>query len=493
MNDNEKIHIKLERHKWPDEIEKETKKRRTIVFVVAAMITTFFVGWQANNLLLGSKNSNQSYEMSRFETIYNDILQKWYFTKDMENPEETLMDNAIIGMIEKNGDPHTSFMTAEESQSFSESINMNFVGIGVRYFDGGDINIITDIFKDSPAEKAGLQAGDIIQKVDGITINAENSIQDMVLGEAGTIVNLEILRNGEVININIVRAQVSALASGYMVDENTAYYSISSFGQNLGEITENYLSDFIEKGAKNLILDLRDNGGGLLEAVNDLSKIFLKDGDIVYQEVYTNGMVDTYRVKGSISEEYPLEEIVILINENSASASEVLTMALKENRNAKVVGRNSYGKGTVQVSYAYSDKSALKVTIAEWKGPNGDSIHGVGIAPDIGVDLEDIFYTSFVDMEDAKTVSFDTVDESVIYVQRALKYLKYHSGRTDGYFDSSTLEALNAFKKSIGSEPDGIINQDTIASVYSAVVRDWSLNRKDRDVQLHKAIESFYE
>lgn len=494
MDNNEKVQIKLERFKWPDELEREKKKRKSIVLISLALIMAFVFGWQANRLILGENSFVQtSSETSKFDRVYRDILNNWYFIGDMEDPKNELQDNAIKGMLEQNGDIHTSYMTKEESQDFSQSINMNFVGIGVQYFAGGDLNVITNVFKDSPAEKAGIQAGDIIKKVDGTTITEDQSIQDLVLGEVGTKVNIELLRGEETVKLTLIRQEVSALASGYMIDDATAYLSISSFGQQLGEVTQNYLKGFIQQGAKNLVIDLRDNGGGLLDAVNDLSKLFLKDGDIVYQENYTNGKTDVYKVTDSISNQYPLDKIVILINDNSASASEVLTLALRENLGAKVVGETSYGKGTVQVSYTYPDRSALKVTIAKWMGPSGDSIDKVGITPDYEVSLPEIFTTSYVEMEETQEVKVDSVHEAVAYVQKGLKYLGLHTGRTDGYFDQSTSEALIAFSSKYAINYDGAINQDTVAKVYSVVLRDWALNRKATDIQLHKAIEVVYE
>lgn len=494
MENNEKVQVKLERHKWPDELEREKKKRKSIVLITLSLLMAFVFGWQANQLILGENSFVQTTsDTSKFDRVYRDILSNWYFVNELEDPKSTLQDNAIKGMLEQNGDIHTSYMTKDESQSFNQSINMSFVGIGVQYYAGDNLNVITNVFKDSPAEKGGLQAGDIIKKVDGTEITEDYSIQDLVLGEAGTPVKIEILRGEDTIVLELIRQEVSALASGYMVDEATAYLAISSFGQQLGEVTQNYLNGFMESGAKNLILDLRDNGGGLLDAVNDLSKLFLKNGDVVYQENYTNGKTDVYKVTGSISDKYPLDKIVILINDNSASASEVLTLALKENLNAVVVGETSYGKGTVQVSYTYPDRSALKVTIAKWMGPSGESINEVGIKPDVEISLPEIFTTSYIELEEGTLIRQDSVHEAVSYVQKGLSYLGVHEGRMDGYFDSATINSLEAFASKYELNINGEINQEVISKVYSTVLRDWALNRKQRDVQLHKAIEVVYE
>ena len=177
------------------------------------------------------------------------------------------------------------------------------------------------------------------------------------------------------------------------------------------------------------------------------------------------------------------EDIIVLVNENSASASEVLTMALRENLGTRVLGVNSYGKGTVQTQSVFGDQSSLKITIAKWMSPNGNNIHEVGIEPDIEVKLHDIFYSLYPTLEEGTVLQYDSVDESISYVQQGLNYLGLYTGRTDGYYDDATLAALRSFQNSDD------ITQTTIQNVYSAVVSDWSQNRATRDVQLIKAIE----
>lgn len=488
---NKKVSIKLERHRWPDEIAKDQQKRRKAFKIVIAIIVAFLLGTQFNkisNLAAGPTDAHAGVE--RFERVYRDLLASWYFKTEMEQPESEMIDNAIKGMLEKNGDQHTSYMTQEEMNNLNESINMNFDGIGVQYYAGNGANIITRVFKGSPAEGAGLLAGDVLSKVDGVEIKTvdREKIQELIMGKEGTPVKVEVLRDQKPIEFDIKRGKINALVWGEVRD-GVGYIEISSFGKNLADATKLYLDEFLEHGVDKLVIDLRDNGGGYLQAIEDIARIFFDNDEVVYKEDFMNNSEKVYKVSDSEKAQYPFKDIAVLINEKSASASEVLTLALQENRGVKVVGVNSYGKGTVQTQHEYSDKSALKVTIAKWNSPKGNNIHGTGIKPDVEVKLPAIFYTNFVVLDDSKEIHVDTVHEAVVYTQNALKFLGYHNGRTDGYYDTKTSEALMKYKAELSLEVNDTIDHSIQEQLYSSVVSEWSSNRNARDVQLQKAIE----
>ena len=489
-NEEKKIAIKLERHQWPDEIEQSRKKRRVVILIVSAIVVSFVLGLmvapRGGGILVGTNP-----DISRFESIYNELLSNWYFSQDMENPNSELIDNAIFGMLEKNGDVHTNYMTAEEALSLSESIDMEFVGIGVQFMGGQGMNLVTRVYKDSPAEKSGVLSGDIISKVDGVSVAdmSSDEIKEIIVGDAGTDVSIDFIRDQKVVPITITRSAVSATVWGEILNDDIAYLEMSSFGRQLAQTTQLYLDDFLNKGAKKLIIDLRDNGGGYLQTINELSKLFFENNDVVYTEDFKNQPQTVFNVTESVKEKYQFDEVVLLLNQNSASASEVLAIAMRENNGTKIVGVNSYGKGTVQTQRLFGDGSTLKITIAKWNSPHGNNINEVGIKPDVEVKLHDIFYTEHVVLEDGQERAYDTVDPAVAYVQVALNFLGYHNGRTDGYFDQVTLNSLRAFNKAIGFEGGDTINQTTIQSVYSSVLREWAQNKKVYDTQLNKAIE----
>lgn len=488
-NNDNKVSIKLERHRWPDEIEREKRKKRRKIILVLTIALSFGFGWQLNSILRKQKIYIGYKETNKFDNVYNDVLNYWYFIDKYENPKEELIDHAIKGMLEQNEDLHTTYLTEQESEGLQQSINRDFEGIGVQY-QAGDSNLVTRVFKGSPADKAGVLAGDIIYKVDGEVIEGLDSdeIRDKILGESGTVVNVEFIRQGKHINLDIKRDKIHALVWGEMLDKEVGYLEITSFGNNLAESIKLYLDDMIEEGASRLIIDLRNNGGGYLKAIEEISPIFFDNNDVVYQEDHRQEENKIYNVSKSEKQNYPFEKIVILQNENSASASEVLTLAMRENLDTEVVGVTSYGKGTIQVQKRYPDKSVLKLTVAKWLSPSGQNIDQVGIKPDVEVKLADIFYEQFVELEE-EIVKYDTVHDAVAYAQKALVYLTQHQGRTDGYFDKDTLVALNKFQEKYGYDKTDYIDKDIMVKLYSAVVSDWSMNKDERDIQLHKAIE----
>ena len=318
---------------------------------------------------------------------------------------------------------------------------------------------------------------------------SSDEIKALIIGEAGTNVNVEFLRDGKPVIIDITRGNVSAVVWGEIIEPGVAYLEISSFGQQLAASTRPYLDDFLSKGADQLIIDLRDNGGGYLTAINELSKLFFENNDVIYSEEFLKGKTTVYNVKESEKASYPFKDIVLLLNGNSASASEVLALAMKENLGTKIVGVTSYGKGTVQTQRAFNDKSSLKITIAKWMSPHGNNINGIGIEPDFEVKLPEIFNTKFPTLEENEIVKFDSVSESVSYIQKALTYLNYHKGRTDGYYDQATQNALFAYQNTMQFTQNSDINQERLSQLYSSVVKDWSMNRSSKDVQLQKAIE----
>src|SRR5690554_2662041 len=489
--EKEKIQIKLKRHKWPDEVEKEKEKKTNLITTIVIVIVSLAIGFSFGGVFYKQEPLASNPELARFERVYNRLLDGWFFTNDMEDPASQMIENAIHGMIDRNGDEHTSYMTLEQSQMFTDSIDMSFVGIGVQYFT--EENLITRVFKDSPAEKAGILPGDIMVAVDDIKLSdltEDDDLRDYILGERGTAVNITVNRLGDILTFEVIRDAVNALTWGEMLNNDTGYLEIASFGSSLRQATEIYLEHFKASNVKNLIIDFRDNGGGYLDAINDLSTLFFEPGTTVYFEKFTTGNEVEYKVNESGYTPYTYENIVVLVNGNTASASEVFALALRDNLGATIIGDKTFGKGTVQTQVqdgVYN--SFLKYTFAKWYSPLNESIDQVGIEPDIEVKLPEILYASYVTQDENEVIPYDSVYEGVAYVQKGLKFLGYHSGRTDGYYDDATRNALLSFKQvhSLGNESD--IDHEIITNVYSAVIKEWSHHKNTHDTQLHKALE----
>lgn len=486
-----KVRIPLKRYEWPD--EKKQKRTRIIqvsILVISILLSVGF-GYSLRSAFIDEKvvPVQTVSKLNRVEAIFDVLMNKWYFGRNQEDLETQLIEDAIDGMIDGTGDIHTSYMNAEEVTAFTEAINRNFVGIGVSYFDNNGTFIVERVFIGSPAESAGVLPGDIIKNVDGVSTTGLTSdeLADRVRGEENTVVTIDFQRGEEIVTLDITRGVIRNTAFGRMIDNDTAYLEIYQFGEDTGAEVDQYMQLFKDSGAKDIIIDLRDNGGGYLSTLEEIGSMFVpKDGILIQQEIYSGEKLVS-KSSGNIMVEF--DEIIILVNENSASASEVLTAAIKENMEATIVGVTTYGKGTVQQQHAFSDGSALKYTVAEWLTPKGNHINGVGINPDVVVDLHPVMHEPFSELSDDEAYGYDTVHESVKDAQLALDFLGYKVDRTDGYFSSKTLSALESYIKDYKLEDESVINKVLLDKLKSEVVRIWNLEKLEKDVQLKKALE----
>ncbi|MFI3283901.1 MAG: S41 family peptidase, partial [Erysipelotrichaceae bacterium] len=383
----------------------------------------------------------------------------------------------------------TTYMSSEELTAFETSINKGFVGIGVQYIDCDGTFIVTKIFNDSPAENAGVMAGDIITNVEGVSVEGMSSddVVAIIQGEEGTPVVIGFTRGTELIDIEIIRGTVDSNTYGYMVDEDSAYVEILSFGDTTGSELEKLMINFKEQGADSLIIDLRDNGGGYLTSLVEVASLFLDKDEVAMIEEYSDGSSEIYMTTGGKIEGY--DEIVIIVNGSSASASEVLTLALMEKLdNVTVVGSTTYGKGTVQTTQFFADGSAIKFTAGIWTSPNGVWIDGVGITPDIEVDIPTILSLWIPALTEGLVIQLDEVASGVLVAQEALDFLGYEITRKDGYFDETTMAALQAFADDIGYELVDGIDETIYNAMISETQKQWATD-SSLDPQLQKAIE----
>lgn len=498
MDDEKKVRIQLEKHLWPDEIVEKKRKRRSKLILATLSMAMFCLGLvvglsqapQNRTVIQGNNGYSVS---SKIDSVYNLLRNNWYFASEDENIEQHLVDRALYGMSSSSVDLHTSYMSREEVEGFTSSIDMGFVGIGVQYNTTDGLNLITRVFHNSPAEKAGVLPGDIIYSVDGELCADLDSdeIVNRVRGVEGSEVIMQFLRDNEIIELTITRGTVQNTAFGEMLDESVGYLQIYQFGSSTGDEVAGYLEMMSQQGLRELIIDLRDDGGGYLDALVSVASSFLPQGTIVMKQVYADGTVEYSKAKKGMFEN--IENIVILVNEDTASAAEVLTLALKEQRDDVVVmGTTTYGKGTVQITHTFSDGSALKYTTAKWLSPNDVWVNGVGITPDIEVRLHDVLYMSYAMMEEGTVIEADTVSATVQLIQQSLDFLGYPVNRMDGYFDTSTLKALTEFQKEFGLTRQGSIDSETLEAVLAQVTKKWALDDSS-DIQLQKAIEVLHE
>ncbi|MEG1597480.1 MAG: S41 family peptidase [Bacilli bacterium] len=341
-----------------------------------------------NGKIVPNGNTNIiSKDLKELESTYNNIIENYY---DNINKKE-LMDAAIKGMVDYLGDPYSDFMDQEQSQAFNELVEGKYTGIGCEITMSWDgIATIKKPYDNSPSQKAGLEIGDIILAVDDKVIEnmTANELANLVRGKSGTKVIIKIKRKEEVKEITIERGTInieSVTSNIYeMNDKKIGYINIEIFAGNTFKQFETKLKDLESKKIDKLIIDVRDNGGGYLTTVSEILSMFMDKSKVLYQ-LDTKGKKETIY---SFTKEKRNIEVAVLINQVSASASEILAGAFKESYGAHIIGVNTFGKGTVQKTYDLGEGKIIKYTVQKWLTPNGNWIDKLGIEPTIKVEMD---------------------------------------------------------------------------------------------------------
>lgn len=328
--------------------------------------------------------------------LYDAMLPFWetwrrvqYGGVELDTSYEQLMRDALHGAVAAMGDQHTGFMDPVQLFQADLELQGNYEGIGAWVDTGGEYVVIIAPMEGSPAEAAGLRPGDQVLAIDGEDMSKIDSslAVNRILGPAGTPVTLTIGREGEEpFDVTIVRSRIIVPSvESEMLEGNIAYVQLFTFGADSGRDLQVALEDLLAQNPSGLIVDLRNNGGGYLDTAVDITSEFLTDG-VVLLEDYNDGSRYTYEVEeGGVATAIPM---VVLVNQGSASASEILAGALQDYGRAPLVGETTFGKGSVQITRTLSnDQGALRVTIARWLTPDGRQIHGVGLEPDYVVPL----------------------------------------------------------------------------------------------------------
>lgn len=326
-----------------------------------------------------------------FEDVWNRANSDFLYADDIQ--KDQLLYGAIDGLVEALDDPYTTFQIPVESSNLQDSLSDSYEGIGASlHFEDGKVIVVSPI-KNSPAEKVGLEPGDIITKVDDTTLSGK-SLEDsinLIKGEAGTSVKITVLRNGSEINFDIVRARVDVeYITAEQTLDNILILRVNTFGSGLTNSTKNILENVDLDQLNGVVIDLRNNPGGYVNEAVSMADVFLESGENVVQVNYKNKSSQT--LKTSSESLIGDTKIAVIINKGSASASEILAGALAYGGDAIIVGETSFGKGTVQELVNYSDKSSLKITTAEWLIPTDlgyRSINNSGIRPDFTVTISE--------------------------------------------------------------------------------------------------------
>ncbi|MED0664992.1 S41 family peptidase [Pseudobacillus badius] len=450
-----------------------------LVFATAAITTLALAFGGEKAAEVGMKPHQE------FEKLYEayDKLEKNYY-QDVN--KEKLVNGAINGMIDSLDDPYSDYMDKKEANQFHESVSSSFEGIGAEIQEEkGMIKVVSPI-KGSPAEKAGLRPNDRILAVDGKSLEGMSSSEAVLLirGEKGTKVKLKVQPAGakEPMEMTLVRDEIPIeTVYAEINDEKVAHIQITSFSEHTAAELKDAIKDMEAKGMTSMVLDVRQNPGGLLDQAIEITDMFVPEGKILFQVEDNNGkrkkMVSDNKEKISVP-------VVVLVDSGSASASEIFAAAMKESAGVPIIGEKTFGKGTVQTAEDFKDGSNMKFTTAKWLTPSGNWIHKKGIKPDIPVKLPDYANLSYLSPDNE--LKLDSLSEEVKTAEKMLEALGYPPGKVDGFFDGETEKAVKDFQKKSNIEQTGVLSGETTVQLMT----DLREKIQENDTQKQKAIDT---
>lgn len=422
--------------------------------------------------------TNSKFE--KFNKAYEQIKSDYYQKTD----DSKLVDGAIKGMISSLDDPYSSYMDPQEGKSFEETISASFEGIGAQVEEKDGSILIVSPIKGSPAEKAGVKPNDQILKVNGKSVKGLNVNEAVALirGKKGTNVKLVLHRAGVGdLNLSIKRDTIPVeTVYSEMKKGDIGEIQITSFSESTAKELNSAIDSLEKQGAKGYILDLRGNPGGLMDEAIKMSNMFIDKGKNIMQVEYKDG---TKEVMKATKERKVTKPTVVLVNDGTASAAEIMSAALHESSGIPLIGEKTFGKGTVQTAKDYSDGSTVKLTIAKWLTADGEWIHKKGIKPQYQVKLPEYANLPYLDAK--KTYKYGDSGTTVTNAQKMLKALGY-SVKVNGTYDKAFEQAVKQFQAKEKLKQTGIITGDTTAKLMT----DLQKQLADNDTQMKKAVET---
>jgi carboxyl-terminal processing protease len=431
-----------------------------------------------------SVSSNPDDPFSKLRSTY-DILQSNYY-KNVDTNK--LVEGAIKGMVDSLEDPYSVYMDVEEAKSFSENISSSFEGIGAEIQESNGSIMIVSPIKGSPAEEVGLKPKDVILKVNDESVEGL-SVNEAVLkirGEKGTKVNLLVQRAGVGELTFTIKRDTIPLETVYyeVIEDNIGKIQITKFSETTGEELSNALKDLQSKNVKGLVLDLRQNPGGLMDQALLMSDLFVDKGQNILQVEDRTGAKEVYKAENDKAVNLP---VTVVIDGGTASAGEIMAAALHQSAGIPLVGEKTFGKGTVQTAKAFDDSSSVKYTTAKWLTPDGSWIHEKGIEPTVKVELPAYANLPYINPDNVLQLGDSTAEVNA--AQQMLKALGYIDISEKGYFDENTDKVVKQFQEDQGLTVDGKITKDTTIKLIELIQN----KIKDNDTQLEKAISVLKE
>lgn len=360
----------------------------TLVLISALTLILGFVGGSRiddiRNLIapvFGLKKV-EKIDFSNVEKTYQALVSNY----DGEIDRRKIIEGASKGLVEAAGDKYTEYMTSKEAEEFNKSLSGDVgIGVGIELAKDGDIVKVVRVLPKNPAASAGILAGDVISKVndEDVLKKSTSEVSKKIRGDSGTTVKITVIRGEEKKDFSVTRAKIENPSVELSKNNGIATLSIYRFDSETGALAKKYAEEIKNEGISKVILDLRGNGGGYVQAAKTVASLWLEKNALIVSEKTGSKTVEEIRATG----ENPLKGIktVILLDNSSASASEIVAGALKEHKAAQIVGEKSYGKGSVQTTIDMPDGALLKVTIAKWFTPSGKNISNNGISPDIEI------------------------------------------------------------------------------------------------------------
>lgn len=390
-----------------------SKRKISVIMVVLLIVTNVMTFGISQFVRVQGIADAMGVDSNTFKIMeVRDFIENNYL-RDIDN--DKMIDGQLKGMVQSLEDPYSVYLTSEEYKSFTQETSGIYAGIGIIVTPGEDgyITVVSPI-EDTPGERAGLKTGDRISHVDGVEYFGEEMDQavNVMKGEPNTSVSLTIIRGqlseSESFDVDIVREQIRLITVKSEMIDDIGYMRLTSFDEITYDDFKTQLEEIESNNARGLIIDLRNNPGGLLDVTAEIADDLLGSGDIVYTET-KDGQRQTLQ-SGKSQTQIPL---VVLVNEGSASASEILSGAIKDHNRGEIIGTTTFGKGVVQTVRPLSDGSGIKLTVSQFFTPEGNVIHDVGVEPDIVVELD----------EGVETIGIENIEEDN-QLQKALELIR---------------------------------------------------------------------
>lgn len=420
-------------------------------------------------------------EFSKLYEAYDELNEKYYVNIDSDKA----IQGAIDGLFSSLEDPYSDYMNVEESAQFSEDLSSSFQGIGAEIqAASGYIKVVSPI-KNSPAEKVGILPEDLILEVDGQSLQGYTASEAVLLirGEKDTEVKLKIQREGleSPMELTIVRAEIPIeTVYAELLDGGVAHLQITSFSEDTYKELVKYLEQYEKEGMTSIVLDVRQNPGGFLNSAYDIANLFVPKGEVILQTQQKDQPAEPYIATGGKKYDIP---VTVLIDNGSASASEILATALSETIDAQIIGETSFGKGTMQTAEPMKDGATLKFTTGKWLTPEGNWVNETGITPDVEVKYPS--YASIAYVSPELELKEGTLSDAVKSAEQMLEALGYSPGTIDGSYDADLTAAVEQFQQEKELEKTGVLTGEATTALMTALRE--KLERDD--VQLKTAVE----